>query len=212
MKITKYPQSCLLLEKDGKRLLIDPGQFVAETFSAEQLGAVDAVLITHEHQDHADPELIAAVVGASGIPVVGNHGTKNALGEVVTQVVQDGETFEVPGFAVRAHELPHMLMPDGSAGPQNTGYIIDGTFFHPGDGLEVSGVSVETTGVAVAGPDASPKDVVGFVGSVHAKTVIPLHFHHHFFPRDPTYVANLFGAVLPDVKVVLLQDGESAEV
>lgn len=212
MKVTKYPQSCLLLEKDGKRLLIDPGQFVTEAFSAAQLGAVDAILITHEHQDHADPELIKAVIGGSSIPVIGNQGTKDALGDVVTRVVQDGEEFEVPGFAVCAHELPHMLMPDGSEGPQNTGYIINGAFFHPGDGLEVSGVTVDTTGVAVAGPDVSPRDVVGFVQSVGAKTIVPLHFHHHFFPRDPGYVDNLMAAVLPEVKVVLLQDGESAEV
>jgi L-ascorbate metabolism protein UlaG (beta-lactamase superfamily) len=212
MKITKYPQSCLIVEKDGKRLLIDPGVFVANAFSADQLGPVDAILITHEHPDHANPELIMAVVKDADIPVIANQGTKNLLGDLVTQVVDDGEEFDLCGFAVRTHELPHMLMPDGSKGPQNTGYIIDGAFFHPGDGLEVRDVTVGATGVAVSGPDVSAKDVVSFVASVHAKTVIPLHYNHPFFWHDAGYVGNLLGAMLPEVKVVLLQDGESTEV
>jgi L-ascorbate metabolism protein UlaG (beta-lactamase superfamily) len=212
MKVTKYPQSCLVIEKDGKRLLIDPGSFVAEKFTVAELGPVDAILITHEHPDHAHPELIKSVVGNSGVPVVANAGTKNTLSDLVTQVVKDGEEFEAGGFKVLARELPHMLLPDGSAGPQNTGYIIEGTFFHPGDGLEITGVNVPTSGVAVSGPDVSAKDVVSFVQSVGAKTIIPLHYHHPFFPRDPEYVRNLLGGVLPNVKVLLLGDGESADI
>jgi L-ascorbate metabolism protein UlaG (beta-lactamase superfamily) len=54
MKITKYPQSCLLLEKNGQRIVIDPGKFFAEKYSFAELGEISAVLYTHRHGDHLD--------------------------------------------------------------------------------------------------------------------------------------------------------------
>lgn len=48
MKITKFGHCCLLIEEKGVRLLTDPGTY-SDGF--EHL-KVDAVLITHEHQDH----------------------------------------------------------------------------------------------------------------------------------------------------------------
>ena len=34
MKITKYPQSCLLIEHNDKRLIIDPGSLVSQRYKA----------------------------------------------------------------------------------------------------------------------------------------------------------------------------------
>src|SRR5487761_1121979 len=106
MKVTKYPQSCLIIEQNGKRLAIDPGSLVAAKYSAQEWLPLNAVLITHEHGDHADPELIRGLA-AGGVPVVANQSTKNLLGEIVMQAVADGESFDVAGFNVTARELPH---------------------------------------------------------------------------------------------------------
>lgn len=44
MRLTRYPQSCLLIEEpDGGRVLVDPGRFVAEAYDLDDLGEVDAV-------------------------------------------------------------------------------------------------------------------------------------------------------------------------
>ena len=58
MNITKYPQSCIVIENGSERLIIDPGSLVNPKFTTESLLPVDAILITHEHQDHAAPVLI----------------------------------------------------------------------------------------------------------------------------------------------------------
>jgi L-ascorbate metabolism protein UlaG (beta-lactamase superfamily) len=213
MKVTKYPQSCLLIEKSGKRLLIDPGVFVAQKFTAHEFGVVDAVLITHEHADHLHTELLRAVIADRDIPVVANESAAKLSEGMVTKVVRDGELFEVAGFEIVAHELPHCAMVDGGAGPQNTGYIVDNTFFDPGDGVEVSGVHVPAAGVAIAGPDISPRDVVSFIKSVGCKTVIPLHYTNDVFHglKDAPVTWAQWGG-LEDVKVVPLADGESVEL
>lgn len=69
MNITKYPQSSLLLEKNGQRILIDPGSFMAAKFSVGDLPEIEAILLTHRHADHADPDLIKSISAKKVIPV-----------------------------------------------------------------------------------------------------------------------------------------------
>jgi L-ascorbate metabolism protein UlaG (beta-lactamase superfamily) len=55
MKITRYFQSCLLIEVSGAKILIDPSGH--EKDRVNELGKLDAVLYTHEHSDHFDAGL-----------------------------------------------------------------------------------------------------------------------------------------------------------
>lgn len=212
MKVTKYPQSCLLLEKDGARIIVDPGGLVEPAgFSLEDLGQIDGILITHEHGDHADPELIKRICGDRGIPVVGNESTQKYLGDtIVNTLIVDEEELNVADFRVMAHELPHCNMPDGSEGPQNTGFIIDGVLFHPGDGTKTSGVSVPNVAAPVAGPDVSPRDAFDLARSVNAKLVIPIHYD--YFKEDPHILAEWAQMLQMPFEIKPLQNGESLQL
>lgn len=50
VRITKYVHSCVRLEHEGGTLVIDPGVWS----EPEALAGADAVLVTHEHNDHVD--------------------------------------------------------------------------------------------------------------------------------------------------------------
>ncbi len=54
MKITKFVHSCLLVEAEGKVILVDPGDFSwgSGTFDIVKLNQLDKIVITHEHSDH----------------------------------------------------------------------------------------------------------------------------------------------------------------
>ena len=53
MKITKYGQSCVLIETKGKRILIDPGDYeFKDSFLEKDWTNIDVILITHMHGDH----------------------------------------------------------------------------------------------------------------------------------------------------------------
>lgn len=210
MKVTKYPQSCLIIEEQGKRIVIDPGALVSDKFAAQDLLPLDAILITHEHEDHADPELIRGLVGASHMQVIANLSTKNLLGDLVTQVVTDNEEFEAAGVKIVARELPHCLMVDGSAGPQNTGYVVDGVFFHAGDGIKLDNLQVQAAAIPIAGPDISVRDVFDFIKQLRCTTVVPIHYD--YFLENPNLLAGIGEGTLKDVRFVVLDDGQSAEL
>ena len=58
MKITKFPQSCLLIETKGKRILIDPGILKYKEEYFDIWNNVDIILITHKHPDHCNVEVL----------------------------------------------------------------------------------------------------------------------------------------------------------
>ena len=208
MKVTKYPQSCLIIEKSGKRIIIDPGSFVSAKYSASDLLPADLILITHEHGDHIDPKLLDELLDDKKIPVIANESTAKILEGRVTKVINDHETIEIEGFEIAARELPHVLMVNGSEGPQNTGYVIDKIFFHAGDGIKLADLHVETAAIPLAGPDISPHDVYKFISELGCETVIPIHYD--FFKEDPTILKNEY--FFPGVKSIILADGETTEI
>lgn len=209
MKITKYPQSCLVIEHNDKRLIIDPGSLVSQRYKPTDMLPLDGILITHEHVDHADPEFIKTMVSGKNIPIVGNQSTANLLGNLVSLVIKNGDDLDIAGFAIKAFELPHCKMVNGSAGPQNTGFIVNKTFFHPGDGIEINNLKISSSAVPIAGPDISPHDIYQFISDLGCQVVIPIHYD--YFPGDPHFIAKILNSS-SSIKVVVLENGEAVEL
>lgn len=173
MKVTKYFQSCLLIEEGGARILIDPSG--AEKERVAEFRKLDAVLYTHEHGDHFDPDLAETFI-SSGVPVYANVSTSKQIKSDVN-FVNDGLEFKVGDVSINAIELPHCLMPNGQPGPQNTGYLINGKLFHPGDGKDLAGLQVDNVALPITGPDISFYDAANFVKQLGAKNAIAIHYH-----------------------------------
>lgn len=210
MKVTRYPQSCLLLEKDGHKLVIDPGVNFLETHKVEELSGVEAVLYTHQHGDHYEPSIAEALLG-QGVALYANKSTAELIGLDKVTVVHDGDAFQAAGFEIAARELPHCLLPNGQPGPQNTGYVINGVLFHPGDGKELEGLTVDNLALPITGPDISILDAVNFAKQVKAKVAIPIHYTA--IPFDPNVFAAYAGkAGDSGFEVRVLADGESTEI
>lgn len=211
MNITKYPQSCFILEKNGERIIIDPGNFVAEKYKIEDLPEVEGVLITHRHADHLYPPLVQALSRDGAVPVIANQDVAEFLGDdVVTNIVRDEEELGVAGFTVKAYERTHVPMPDGSEGPQNTGFLVDDTFFHGGDTADVSGISAKVAAIPIAGPDISPRDAFRMAEEINPEIAIPMHYS--YFIADPEFFAQLSQRYGVNYRMIPLKDEESWEV
>lgn len=203
MRVTKYPQSCLVLEDEG-RICIDLGTIATADYALDDLGHLDAVLWTHQHADHFDPEAAAELL-ERGVALYGNADVCGLIGDGAIEV-RDGETVEVAGFEVTPRDLPHVEMVDGSPGPPNTGFVIDGALFHPGDGIELAGLSVDALAVPIVGPSISYRDAYLLVESTGADVAIPIHYD--FFRADPDLFAHFCD--IADVRV--LAHGESTDL
>ena len=202
MHVTKYPQSCLVLEVDGTRLAIDPGTFVTASYRLEDLGHLDAVLYTHRHADHLD-EAWVDELRERGVELFGNADVVDLLGADRCTTIASGERFSAAGVEIAAHDLPHVVMVDGSPGPPNTGFVVADTLFHPGDGIELTGLEVPAAAVPIVGPSISFRDAYRFVQQLGASTVIPIHYDA--FVADPS----LFARVCDLAEVRVLADGAS---
>jgi len=61
MRLTKLEHACVRLEKDGAVLVLDPGVWTGP----EALERAGAVLITHEHFDHLNADVLRAELAAN---------------------------------------------------------------------------------------------------------------------------------------------------
>lgn len=218
MKVKKFPQSHLVITTNtgspreaGKKIVIDPGYLTYKSgFRVEDFKGADAYLITHQHADHLDPETIKQVVGDK--PVYGNSDVVEKLTEVGVKGIEakNGQKFSVDGVEITPIDIPHFTKP-GVEMPQNTGFLIDRVFFHPGDGWKISGIQSEKAAIPISGPsdgDIGMAQGLELAKSLGAKVVIPIH--NDAYPRDPNDFVPL--AEAEGIKVIPLQNGQEAEI
>src|SRR6185437_6343433 len=119
IKLTKHEHACVVLEKDGASIVIDPVSF--SSGAAEIIARADAILITHAHQD----QFTAVAAGDSltvGSFAVTVHGSKHAVIHPDIPVIPnvgyliDGSLYH-PGDAYFVPEVPVSVLLLPTSGP-----------------------------------------------------------------------------------------------
>lgn len=211
MKITKYPQSHLVVEKDGKKIVIDPGNFTFDQgYKIEQFQNADCYLITHVHDDHMGYNTIKEIVADN--PIYANTDSINKLNEleVNAKEIKNGEEWEVAGFKIKAVDLPHVHLDQTDPMPQNTGYVIDEIFFHSGDGLNIENLSVDNAALPIGHGAISYNDVFNTMRKLNAKVLIPIHYDA--YKRDPEEVKKMSDHYNFGFDIRPLKNEESTEI
>ncbi|MEU4478544.1 MBL fold metallo-hydrolase [Micromonospora sp. NPDC023966] len=174
MQVTKYAHSCVRLEHDGGVLVVDPGVFSGP----EALDGVDAVLITHEHPDHVNVEVLTRALDRRPVPVYGPASLAAVLGDAAEAltVVTPGESFTPAGVAVRTYGGQHAVIhPDIPVVP-NVGYLFNDVVYHPGDALVVpDDVQVDTLFAPIHAAWSKFSEVVDFIRAVAPRRAFALH-------------------------------------
>ena len=154
MKITKFGHCCLLIEYQGVVVLTDPGNF-SDLGAVAKLTGIDAFLITHEHQDHLHVETLKELLaGNPGAQVITNTAVGNILKveDIKYQVIDDGKVTSVRDVEVAGFGTKHAPIYEGLPQVENTGYLIGGKLFYPGDAFTEPGKPVETLALPISGP------------------------------------------------------------
>jgi L-ascorbate metabolism protein UlaG (beta-lactamase superfamily) len=172
MRLTKFGHACVRLDTGEGSLVIDPGVYSPD---ADLEGAAD-VLVTHEHVDHIDVDLVGAAVRA-GARLHTNAAFARTLADehrLEANVVEPGDSFTAAGLSVRVVGGEHAEIYDGLPGIANVGFVLGGVY-HPGDALHVPDVEVETLLVPVSGPWLKLAEALDFVRSVRPARALPIH-------------------------------------
>lgn len=176
MRLTKLGHSCVRVEHDGTTLVLDPGMF-ADPSAVE---GVDAVLVTHEHPDHYQPELLRA----TDVPVFTIGAVADRIAEDAPDVrervvvVAPGESWEVSGIGVTAVGELHAVIHPDLPRFHNSGYRLaagDTTVFHPGDALTGPGGPVDVLLAPVCAPWMKVSEGIDFARSVGAPRNVAIH-------------------------------------
>lgn len=201
--------ACVLLKMPGATLVVDPVDV-----SIGDVGAVDAVLITHEHYDHLDTSLVASIQARTGCLVVADPTSSRLLARSVPAdkliTVEPGSQISVGEARIYVEESNHP--------PARTPvtYLVESAglkVYHTADSLPFSRMAEIgeehkpdivfcTVGIA---PGASPETGVQIAKLIRPKVAIPYHTARS---SDLRRFAELLAREAPDVKCVVLQRGQ----
>lgn len=192
MKLMKLEHSGIVLEKGGKKLVFDPVEFAA---TLPEFDNVAAIIITHAHNDHLQPERISAILDRNpGAKIFAPEDAatviRNALGAADVTVVKGGdEAFvggdevaegfvgEYEGFKLEFFGRDHASVMAGKVPCQNIGVVVDGKLTNPGDSfdlLEMNG-AVEVLLVPEVAPWTKVSETTEFMKIAKPRMVVPVH-------------------------------------
>ena len=171
MKITKLEHSGIIIEKDENKIVFDPVEFKEKI---PRLEKVVAIIVTHKHGDHLQPEIIARVRHDNPSAKVFITSDAALLIEDAT-VVNNGDSFEVGGFKLDFFGENHAAIVPGQIPCENIGVVIDDSVVNPGDSFDWPYVETNVLFVAIAAPWLKIAESMNYVESVKPKIVIPVH-------------------------------------
>lgn len=180
MELTHLGHSCLLIQTGDQRILIDPGVF--SDFSG--LRDLTAIVVTHQHPDHLDPEKFGPLREANPqAAVLLEPATAEEVGAAGVERLDSDLQVNLGPVQVRAVGDQHAVIHDYVPRITNRGVVIsaageDGrptTLFHPGDALDAEPGEVDLLCVPVNAPWARIADTVEFVRRIAPGRVVPIH-------------------------------------
>ncbi|MFC1696855.1 MBL fold metallo-hydrolase [Nanoarchaeota archaeon] len=195
MKITKFAQSCVLIETKGKRILIDPG-FINLEESKPLWTDINIILVTHKHGDHCHVETIKELISkynAALYTTVEVQEAKPEFNDIMIELIKAGDIIELDNIKIEVTKAIHGYIPPLKGGNEindNVGYIIDDgnkrvyltsdiICFQNNYKADIVFVPVCNHGLVMG-----PFEAALFAKETDAELVIPYHHDNPKYPAD----------------------------
>ncbi len=217
MKITKYPQSCLLIETKGKKILIDSGALKYKEEYFNVWNSVDIILITHKHPDHCNSSVLEKL--DKNIIIYSTKEVQNAYKNLQIKVIKENDILNLENnISIEVVHAIHGYQPllKGNEINENVGYIIDdgeNRLYATSDTIcfkneykaDILAIPVTGHGLTMSAFEAAL-----YAKEVGATLTIPVHMDNPKFPPDFDYIKEMFEKY--EVEYELLENDETIEV
>jgi L-ascorbate metabolism protein UlaG (beta-lactamase superfamily) len=173
MKLTKYEHACLVLEEQGQKLVIDPGEYTEEL---GDLQGIVAVVVTHAHDDHMSAEHLRKIVATNPeVKVLTTPEAAKAWGDPHAHGVTAGEEQIVGAFSLRFYGELHGAVHPAWPQAQNVGVLVNNRFYYPGDSLTIPDRKVEILAAPAAYAWLKVGEVIDFIQAINPRAFIRTH-------------------------------------
>lgn len=217
MKITKFPQSCLLVETKDKKILIDPGSLKYKDEYFNIWNTVDLILITHKHGDHCYNEILEKL--NKNIKIYSSSEVQKANPNLNINVVKENNIIELDDIKIEVVKAIHGYQPLlKGAGEiyENIGFIVDDgktRLYTTSDTIcfkndyktDILCVPVTGHGLTISAFEAAL-----YAKEVGAVLTIPIHMDNSKFPPDIDYIKEMFEKF--EVEYEILENDETIEI
>ncbi len=171
MKLTKYGHACFVVEEQGQKIIVDPGEY---TQLPDDLSNIAAVVITHVHSDHFSPPNIEKIRQHN--PDVQLFGAQEVVRELpdCTEPAK-AHTYQAGPFSLQFYGDLHELARPGKPQIKNIGVCINGAVAYPGDSYAQLGKRVKVIMAPSSAPWLHIAHAYSFVFNAQADMTIPTH-------------------------------------
>lgn len=211
MKIVKYPQSCLMVETNGKKILIDAGSLKYQESFLDDWKKADAILVTHKHGDHFNSEVLKDI----DIPIYSTQEVQDTYPEVKINVIKENDILNFDDVRVEVVKAIHGYNPNLKNGGQvfeNVGYIIDDgkkRLYLTSDTIcfnndyKADIVAFPVTGYGLT---MSAYEAALYAKELGAQLVLPIHMDNPKYPTDLEYMKKNFDEFDINYKVLDIEE------
>ncbi len=189
MKITKYNQSCLLVETNNKTILLDPGVF---GYNDEILNNdwvnVDYILVTHKHADHCNEEAIKHIIKRDNSKLIITNEINKEYNFSDSTIVKENDVLEFDNINIEVIHAKHGYLTGmrerNAEVLENVGYIIDDgntRLYATSDTINFYN-EIQCDIIAMPfngnGLTMGLVDGMDFIKQINPKLVLPIHMEH----------------------------------
>lgn len=173
MKLAKFEHSCLVLEEQGGKLVIDPGIFSG---SFEVAPDTVALVITHLHPDHIDEAKVRAILEKNPeVQVFAPQQVKDSFSELPVTAVTAGESREVGPFKLEFFGGEHALVHSSKAADQNIGVFVNELLYYPGDSFAEPDKPVKVLALPAGAPWMKVAEAIDYFEKLKPELAFPTH-------------------------------------